>query len=130
MMELKDWLSFFAGCAMIALGGLPLLHRILPNASSALALPWLPVTIFTYILAAAGLYLLIDAIIEITNSNGIGWMTFLLGTVFLVIGIIPVLYSAGILGFTLPLQLSALAYQIMFVIEGIFLCIATFAMEL
>jgi hypothetical protein len=130
MMELKDWLSFFAGVAMIALGGLPLIHSIMSNAPSAFALSWFPLTLFTYVLAGAGLYLLIDAIIEITNSNGVGWMTFLLGIVFLIIGLIPILNTVGIIGFSLPFALSPVAYQIMFVIEGIFLCIATFAMEL
>ncbi len=130
MMEFKDWMSFFAGAAMIALGGLPLLHNIIPNAPNTFALSWFPITLFTYILAGAGLYLLIDAIIEITNSNSVGWMTFLLGIVFLIIGLFPILNTVGIIGFSLPFALSPMAYYIMFVIEGIFLCIATFAMEL
>ena len=129
MMELKDWISFFTGILMIAFGLMPMIAGPL-GLPSSLSFTWLPMTLFTYVLAGAGLYLLINAVIEITNSNNIGWTTFLLGIAFLVIGILPVLKGLGVIGFSLPFNISPMIYRIMFIIEGIFLCIATFAMEL
>ena len=95
------------------------------------ALHFLPVQIFIYILAGAGLYLAVESIREILNSNKIGMISFVVGAVVLLIGLLPLLngYGIGPAWFAFP-WLSTMVYQILFIIEGLFLFIAMFAMEL
>ncbi len=132
MMEGKDWLSFFVGIAVIAMGALPLLNKWgVVNAKWA-ALSFLPIEIFSYLVAALGFYLLIDSISEITNSNAVGWWTFLLGFIFLGVGVLQSLHKhmSGVPDWFELSFIKGWMYYIIFVIEGFFLMIAAFAMEL
>jgi hypothetical protein len=130
MMETKDYVSGLIGLVLIATGALPLL-----NAANVgppwFALSFLPLQLFAYILAGAGFYLAINSIIEITNSNSIGWISFLFAVVVLAAGVLQVLsrFSIGPGWFELSF-ISQLFYNILFVLEGILLMIAMFAMEL
>ena len=130
MMTMKDWVSFFVGMALAAAGALPLLNKFNIGPES-FALPWLPVSIFAYIVAIAGFYLMVNSIIEITNSNSIGWISFLLAGIFLAAGLLQVLniFNVGPEWFSLNF-ISHTIYFVIFLIEGLFLMIATFAMEL
>lgn len=137
MMDFKDWVSFFVGIFIIALGLIPLLEKytaINLGVSSFLDQGWF-VGAIPYIIAIAGFYLLIESIREITNSSAVGGFSFLIGAVVMAIGILAVLGKQGIL--TGPLGLHFLTgtagfiiYNIIFIIEGFFLMIATFAMEI
>jgi hypothetical protein len=130
MLTAKDWLSFLIGAVVGALGLLPILNRI--NVGPGwFALNFLPLTLFSYIVAAAGFYLMVESVIEITNSNAVGWISFLVASVVLTIGILPTLSRFGIgpAWFSFP-WLSPLVYHILFVIEGLFLMVAMFAMEM
>lgn len=122
-MQLRDWISGVVGLVIFLLGFLPLMGLLKTN--------FLPATIFTWIVAIAGLYLLVDALIEITNSNVVGWVTFWIAVAAVLIGLLPILHGFGIgpsfFGFK---WISLTIYNIIFMIEGVFLMIATFAMEL
>ncbi|NQV08981.1 hypothetical protein HQ529_03970, partial [Candidatus Woesearchaeota archaeon] len=95
MMDMKDWVSFFVGLALAAAGALPLLNKMGVGASW-FELPWMPVSIFAYIVAIAGFYLMVNSVIEITNSNSIGWLSFLIAVVVMAVGALQVLSMFGI----------------------------------
>jgi len=123
-MQMRDWISGIVGLAILLLGLLPLIGRFT-------FLNDLPMTLVTWVVAIAGLYLAVNSIIEITNSNVVGWVSFGIALAALIIGFFPVLHSLGIgpewFGFS---WLGRTFYNIIFVIEGAFLMVATFAMEL
>lgn len=130
MLSAKDWVSFLVGAVIAAFGLLPILNRINVG-PSWFALEFLPIAVFSYIVAGAGFYLMIESVIEITNSNAVGWVSFIIAAVVLVIGILPALARFGIGPgwFSFP-WLSPFVYQIIFIVEGLFLMIAMFAMEM
>ena len=124
MMQMRDWISGLTGAVIFLLGLLPLLGKFefLNN---------LPVSLLTWIVAGAGLYLAVNSIIEITNSNIVGWWSFGVAIAVLVIGLLPLLHGFGIGPSWFEFNwLNRTAYNIIFIVEGVFLMIATFAMEL
>ena len=130
MIEAKDYISFLIGAVLAAAGALPLLNKFNVG-PSWFGLPWMPIQIFAYIVAIAGFYLMIESVIEITNSNSIGWISFLVAGLFLAVGVLQVLsaFNVGPSWFSLNF-ISQTIYHIIFVIEGLFLMIAMFAMEM
>jgi len=123
-MQARDWISGLVGAVIFLLGLLPLLGKFdfLNN---------LPVSLLTWVVAIAGLYLAVNSLTEITNSNIVGWWSFLVAVTLLVIGLFPLLHSFGIGPAWFEFKwLTVTAYHIIFVVEGFFLMIATFAMEL
>src|SRR3989338_3686511 len=124
MMQMRDWVSGAIGAVIFLLGLLPLLGKFE-------FLNSLPVSLLTWIVAGAGLYLAMNSVIEITNSNIVGWWSFGVAIAVLVIGIFPLLHTFGIGPAWFQFNwLNRTAYNIIFVIECVFLMIATFAMEL
>ena len=124
MMQMRDWVSGLIGAVILLLGLFPLLGKFefLNN---------LPVSLLTWVVAGAGLYLAMNSIIEITNSNVVGWWSFITAIIVLVIGLMPLLHSFGIGPAWFEFKwLSRTVYNVIFIIEGFFLMIATFAMEL
>lgn len=124
MMQARDWISGAVGAVIFLLGLMPMLGKFtfLNN--------W-PVPILIWIVAGAGFYLMINSVIEITNSNIIGWWSFGVAITVLIIGLLPLLHSFSIgPGWFEFKWLSRTAYNIIFIVEGVFLMIATFAMEL
>ena len=124
MMQMRDWISGFVGAGILLLGLLPMLgYLTFLNDLSA--------TLLTWIVAIAGLYLAVNSIIEITNSNIVGWWSFGIAIAVLIVGLFPILHGFGIgLSWFDFSWLNRTAYNIIFIIEGAFLMIATFAMEL
>jgi hypothetical protein len=121
---MRDWISGLIGTVIFLLGLFPLIGKFefLNN---------LPVYLLTWIVAGAGLYLLMNSLIEITNSNIVGWWSFGVAITVLIIGLLPLLHSFEIGPAWFEFKwLSRTAYNVIFVIEGFFLMIATFAMEL
>lgn len=130
MMQAKDWLSGLVGLIIGAFGLLPFLNSI-GKGPEWFALSWLPVEIFAYIVAAGGFYLLINSFIEITMSNIIGWISFLVAGLITLTGVLKVLGQREVItGFFAIGWMSPLFYYFIFMILGLFLIIATFAMEL
>ena len=124
MMQMRDWISGLIGALIFLLGLMPVLGKFtfLNN---------LPVSLLTWIVAGAGFYLMINSIIEITNSNIVGWWSFVVAIIVLIVGLLPLLHSFNIGPAWFEFKwLSRTAYNIIFIIEGFFLMIATFAMEL
>lgn len=132
-MEAKDYLSGLVGLVVLAAGLIPILESmnvvnwgitaIIHSSAFSSAIP--------YILAILGFYLAIESIIELTNSNHIGWLSFLIGVVIMATGLLPALQQSfgigpGLFGLTLP----PLVYNIIFIVEGLFLLIAMWSMEL
>lgn len=134
MMEPKDWISFLIGIIVGGMGALPLLKTKFGIGPEFFKLEFLPINIFAYLIAAIGFYLIINSFIEITNSNPIGWLSFLLAGLIVVTGVLKVLGQRGIVSGFLALPflegISPLFYYMVFVIEGLFLMIAAFAMEM
>ena len=124
MMQMRDWISGFIGAIIFLLGLMPMLGKFefLNN---------LPIALLTWIVAGAGLYLAMNSIVEITNSNIVGWWSFGVAVTVLIIGLFPLLHTFSIGPSWFQFNwLNRTAYNIIFIIEGVFLMIATFAMEL
>ena len=123
-MQVRDWISGIVGLIIFLLGLLPLIGKF--N-----FLNGLPSTISVWIIAIAGLYLAVNSLTEITNSNIVGWWSFGVAIAVLIIGLFPLLHTFGIGPAWFEFNwLNRTAYNIIFIIEGVFLMIATFAMEL
>lgn len=120
MMSMKDWISGLVGAIIFCLGLLPLLN------SRGIGPSWfafnLPVKLLSWIVVIGGFYLVIDSIIEITNSNIVGWFSFLIAAIITILGILQVLGKIS--------WISGIVFNIIFIIVGFFLIVATFAMEL
>lgn len=122
MMQMRDWIVGAIGIVVGAFGLLSLMN-ILPFELSRTALIW--------ITAVGGLILLYAAIIEITNSNIMGTISIIAAGIILIISLLPALNGIGWLGDWASFSwIGEAVYKIILVIEGIFLAIATFAMEL
>ena len=122
MMQMRDWVIGAIG-ALVGAFGLVSLLGIMFSGISKPVLVW--------IAAISGLILLYAAIIEITNSNVLGTVSIIVAALALVVSLLPALNSIGFLGAWAAFGwLGAAFYKIVLIAEGIFLAIATFAMEL
>lgn len=134
MMEAKDIISFIVGALLFLLGLFPLLANFGIGPSWFDVWSFLPATIISWVIAVGALYLVIDSVIEITNSSAVGFVSIIVAFVCLVIGVLPLLASFGIgpsffaLGFLGGA--SAYIYNAVFMLEGLFLMIAMVAMEM
>jgi hypothetical protein len=134
MMEAKDIISFIAGALLFALGILPLLQSFGIGPGWFNVWGFLPVTIISWIVAVGALYLVIDSVIEITNSSAIGFISIIVAFICLLIGILPVLHNFGIgpeffaLGFLG--SFTKYLYNVVFMAEGLFLMLAMIFMEM
>jgi hypothetical protein len=134
MIEAKDVISFIVGLLLFALGLLPLLAGFKIGPAWFDLFKFLPVTVFSWIVAVGALYLVIDSVIEITNSSAIGFISIIIAFICLAIGVLPILASFGIgpAFFSLDFlgAFSKYLYNVIFMIEGLFLMIAMIAMEM
>jgi hypothetical protein len=134
MMEAKDILSFIAGAILFALGLLPLLSNFGVGPSWFNVWKFLPVTVLSWIIAVGALYLVIDSVIEITNSASIGFVSIIVAFVCLLIGVLPILHGFGIgpsfFALSFLKAVSSYIFNIVLMIEGLFLMIAMVAMEM
>ena len=129
MMEPSDWIAGLVGAVVFCLGLFPLLGAI--GKGPAWFAFQLPVALLAWIVMIGGFYLIVNAIIEITNSNILGWITGVVALIITVTGVLSVLGKAGkITGFFAMSWISPIFYYVIFVILGIFLMIATFARKL
>ena len=91
----------------------------------------LPSTLLVWIIALGGMYLAVNSVVEITNSNVLGWWSFGVAVAVLIVGLLPILHGFGVGPAWFEFKwLGRTVYNILFMIEGVFLMIATFAMEL
>jgi len=134
MIEAKDIISFIVGLLLFALGALSILGKLNIGPSWFNLWQFLPITIISWIVAVGALYLVIDSVIEITNSSSIGAVSITIAFVCLAIGLLPILKGFGIGPAFFGLDFIGAAkdyiYNIIFMIEGAFLMIAMVAMEM
>ena len=120
MMETKDWVSGIVGFLVLCIGLLPLLNKM------GIGPGWfnfsLPIILLSWIVAAAGFYLIINSFIEITNSNIVGWVSFAIAAIITAIGLLQALGKIS--------WISETIFSVLFIVVGLFLMIATFAMEM
>lgn len=125
MHSVRHWISFFVGLLIFLLGLFPLIGKS----------NWIPLhdTIFgvvaAYIVAFAGLYIIVDSFFEFTFHSGIGITTLLIGLVVCALGVIVVLDNMGVVAWGVSGWLSPIIYQVLFILEGLFLMIACFIMD-
>ena len=116
MMQMRDWISGLVGVLVGLLGLLPLIGYGTFLSLSPNVLRWIAVV--------AGIYLAWNSIVEITNSNVVGWWSFGVAAISIILGLLPSIpwFHFGVF--------SSAFYNVNLIIEGVFLMIATFAMEL
>ncbi|MBW2967684.1 hypothetical protein KY362_04305 [Candidatus Woesearchaeota archaeon] len=133
-MEAKDIVSLIVGMILFALGLLPLLNKFGIGPAWFDMFQFLPIAVFSWIVAVGALYLVINSIIEITNSSSFGFVSIILAFVCLVAGVLPILHGFGVgpefFSLSFLGNASQYLYNAVFMIEGIFLMIAMFAMEM
>jgi len=120
MMEVKDWISGLVGAIILCLGLFPLLN------ARGIGPGWfafnLPVKLLSWVVVVGGFYLIINSFIEITNSNVVGWVSFFIAAIVTVLGLLQVLGKIT--------WISGMVFNIIFIVVGFFLMVATFAMEM
>src|SRR3989338_9240394 len=129
MMELSDWIAGLVGGIIFCLGLFPLLGAI--GKGPAWFAFQLPVALIAWIIMIGGFFLIINSIVEITNSNIIGWFSALVALIITTTGVLNVLGRAGkVTGFLAMGWIPPALYNVIFMILGFFLMIATFARKL
>ncbi|MBT5022607.1 hypothetical protein HOK51_03445 [Candidatus Woesearchaeota archaeon] len=133
MLEGKDFAALFVGLALFALGLLPILYKYAGVGPEWFSMS-LPANILSYIIALGALFLVYASFIEITNSNSMGFISIIVAIVVLSIGLLPILSSFGIgpAFFSLSFLggLGELLFHIVFLVEGAFLAMSGFLMEM
>jgi hypothetical protein len=124
--EAKGWWSVIIGILIIVLGLIPFLNKFnvigfnlptfLQNAIGAFGI---------YIVAAVGIYLLIDGFME---DDTIKAITLIVAALLVIAGVMSALFQFGVIGFAIPF-LTYTVFNVIFVIEGILLIIAGAAMD-
>jgi len=128
-MDTRDWISLFVGLVIFALGIIPLLNTFgvigfgLPSFLTGFV-----GSVFGWVIAVAALYILIDGLIE--PAGHMLHMAFIgLGLLFFVVGLLPILYTFGVIGFSIPFLDNLVVYNIIITLEGIMLMTAGFTMR-
>ncbi|MBI4449001.1 hypothetical protein HY641_03175 [Candidatus Woesearchaeota archaeon] len=120
----KSWLSLILGLVLLVLGGIPLLNSIgLIGFNLPAFLLGLTPQVLLYIIAAGGVYLIVDVFGE--WGEWYGYASLALGVVAILAGLVPLLFVFGIIPWTIP-GMSLWVYNIIFVIEAFFLIIGAF----
>lgn len=125
MMQARDWIVGAVPGVIIGAMGLLSLIGILPFE--------LPRTVLLWIAAIGGLLLLYVSLIEITNSNVMGTVSIIIAGIALAVSVLPLFNSFGWSWFGSWASFSWLGdiiYKFVLIVEGVFLAVATFAMEL
>lgn len=124
MHSVRHWTSFFVGLVILLLGLFPLIGKgsYLGPLNSVLG------AIAIYIVAFGGLYVIVDSFFEFTFHSGMGITTLLVGLLVLGVGLITILHEMGKIGFSIPF-VGMTFYNILFVLEGLFLMIGCFVMN-
>jgi hypothetical protein len=120
--------SLLVGLILLVLGVVPILaqFKVLSFGLPAFLTGIIP-KIALFVIAFGALYMIIDAFLEgVDEPNGI--FTLIVGALIFIVGIVNVLNQFGVIGFKIPF-LTPLVYNIIFVVEGLFLAIGAFFMQ-
>lgn len=123
--EAKGWLSVIGGLLLMALGGIPVLNQfnLLPFSLPAFMTGQLA-QLLPFILAAAALWLVIDSFME---DGGLRIVSVIIGLFILASGVLTILNKYAVIAFPLSF-LTPFVFNVFFVVLGLFLIIAGFAM--
>jgi len=119
----RDTVSFFVGVFLVVFGIIPLLLKFkfvawkLPS-----FLMGLPFSIAIWVIAVAGLYVVIDGFIE-PPAHNLHWILIIAGIILFVVGLLPLLYSFKVIGLNLGFLNNLLIYQSIITVEGLLLVI-------
>lgn len=121
----RDTVSCIIGLILLAFGVIPLLNtlKMISWNLPGFLINNMPTSVLVWVVAIAGLYILIDGFIE-PPMHIFHWLLILSGLILMVIGLIPILHSFGTIGFTIPGMDNLLIYQVLISIEGLGLVIA------
>lgn len=119
----RDTISFVVGIIVTAFGLIPLLSA---SGVIGFTIPFVDtigVQVLIWLVAIFGAYVVVDGFIE-PPAHRLHWILIIAGLILLAFGLIPILYTFGVIGFTIPfVGESLLAYQVLLTIEGIALII-------
>ncbi|MBI2176464.1 hypothetical protein HYU40_03930 [Candidatus Woesearchaeota archaeon] len=114
-------ISLVTGLVFLAFGGIPLLNSM---KVIGFTIPVLPQTILYALSVFGAVFLLWNAISENMAMMGFAQMarmaTFVMALVLLAVGLIPLLHSFGVIGFTLP-ELAAVVINTLYIVTGFLL---------
>lgn len=119
----RDTISFFVGLIIFAYGIVPLLNKL-----GVMGFVWpgfladIGFSIAMWIIAVAGMYVLVDGFIE-PPQHGLHWALILIGLVLFVSGLLPILKSFGVIGLSLPFLETMIVYYAIITVEGLLLLI-------
>ncbi len=120
----KNWSALLIGLLLMALGVIPLLNTFkVITWGTFLHANWL-ISVFPYLLAVGGVYLLIEAFMEDDHWRLVSIVVALL---VIAVGVLQILSVFKVIGLNLSF-ITPLVYNILFAIEGFFLVIASFVM--
>ncbi|MBN1793172.1 hypothetical protein JW826_05820 [Candidatus Woesearchaeota archaeon] len=127
-MSARDWISFFVGVVLLVFGLIPLLNELFKISILNLhtIINKLPVQLFVWIVALAGVYVLLDGLIE-PAGHMLHTMLMIAGLVFVIFGLVPILISFGVFKISWPIP--TLIYHIIITIESVMLMSAGFTMR-
>ena len=114
---IRSWASLIFGLILFAIGGLPILNSL--NLVQ-FTLPTLPDFLGRIILLVAGTLLLWDAKHELLTARAWMWLSFVFGAPIFILGLIPVLFSYGVIDFNIEF-IPVLVYNILTALAGIVL---------
>jgi hypothetical protein len=119
----RDTISFFVGLILFIFGLLPLLVSLgilkwgLPKFMTSL-----PFSIAIWIIAIAGLYVVIDGFIE-PPAHNLHWFLIAAGIVLFLIGFLPILHNFGIIGLSFGFLNNLIVYYSVITLEGLLLIV-------
>ena len=124
----RDWISFFIGIVLAVFGLIPLLYQFFKITVLNLHtfVDKLPLQILVWVVAIGGAYVILDGLIE-PAGHMLHVTLMILGLVFVVAGLIPILISFKVLSFSWPL--TTIVYQVIITIEAFMLMTAGLTMR-
>jgi hypothetical protein len=118
----RDTISFFAGLIIVVFGAIGVLNLLGKLNILGAVFKSLPLNIVIWLVAAAGMYVVIDGFIE-PPQHSLHWFLIVAGIVLLVVGLIPILNLFKVISFSIPLLHNLLVYYIIITLEGLLLVI-------
>jgi hypothetical protein len=128
-MSARDWISFFVGLILFAVGLVPLLKTFgVTKFGLPAFMTGLIGSIFFWIIAVAAVYIIIDGFIE-PAGHMLHIALMVAGLIFLIVGLIPILHQFGVIKFTIKFLENLVVYNIIITVEGLMLMTAGYTMR-
>lgn len=119
----RDTISFFVGAFIAAMGLIPLLLQLkLVNWALPKFMQSLPYNLAVWVIAVAGLYVVIDGFIE-PPAHNLHWFLIVAGIVLFIVGLLPLLFQFQVIGFGIPFLKNLVLYHTIIFLEGLLLVI-------